>query len=53
MMNKIMESENQEQMLQNIDEVYEELGQQDSKSMLEKIDTWRYLFNVSEYENTW
>lgn len=43
MMNKIMQSENQEQMLQNIDEVYEELGQQVPKSMIEKIDTWRYF----------
>ena len=43
MMNKIMQSENQEQMLQNIDEVYEELGQQVPKSMLEKVDSWRYF----------
>lgn len=43
MMNKIMQSENQEQMFKNIDEVYEELGQQVPKSMIEKIDSWRYF----------
>lgn len=43
MMNKIMQSENQEQMLKNIDEVYEELGQQVPKDMIEKIDSWRYF----------
>lgn len=43
MIDKIMNSENQEQMYKNIDEVYEELGQQVPKSMIEKIDTWRYF----------
>ena len=43
MIDKIMNSENQEQMYKNIDEVYEELGQQVPKSMIEKVDTWRYF----------
>ena len=43
MIDKIMNSENQEQMYKNIDEVYEELGQQVPKGMLEKIDSWRYF----------
>jgi hypothetical protein len=43
MIDKIMNSENQEQMYKNIDEVYEELGQQVPKNTLEKIDTWRYF----------
>lgn len=43
MIDKIMNSENQEQMYKNIDEVYEALGQQVPKGMLEKIDSWRYF----------
>lgn len=43
MIDKIMNSETQEQMYKNIDEVYEELGQQVPKSMIEKIDSWRYF----------
>lgn len=43
MIDKIMNSENQEQMYKNIDEVYEELGQQVPLGTLEKIDSWRYF----------
>ena len=43
MIDKIMNSENQEQMYKNIDEVYEELGKQVPQSMLEKVDSWRYF----------
>jgi len=43
MIDKIMNSENQEQMYKNIDEVYEELGQQVPKDRIEKIDSWRYF----------
>jgi len=43
MIEKIMSSENQDQMWKNIDEVYEELGQQVPLGMLEKVDSWRYF----------
>lgn len=43
MLDKIVNSENQEQMYKNIDEVYEELGQQVPKSIIEKLDSWRYF----------
>lgn len=43
MQQKIMETTNQEEMNQVLDEVYEELGQQVSKSRLEQIDSWRYF----------
>ena len=43
MIDKIMNSENQEQMYKNIDEVYGELGQQVPLGTLEKIDSWRYF----------
>lgn len=43
MLQKIVSSENQEQLAKNLDEVYKELGQQVSKSTMEKIDAWRYF----------
>ena len=43
MMQKILNSENQEQMYKNISEVYQELGQQVSKSRIEQLDSWRYF----------
>lgn len=43
MLEKIINSENKEQMYKNIDEVYEELGQQIPKSVIEKVDSWRYF----------
>lgn len=43
MQQKILNSENQEQMYKNISEVYQELGQQVPKSNIEKIDEWRYF----------
>jgi len=43
MLQKIVSSENEEQLAKNLDEVYQELGQQVSKSTMEKIDAWRYF----------
>ena len=43
MQQKIMESNNQEEMNQAINEVYKELGQQVSKSRIGQIDSWRYF----------
>ena len=43
MLQKIVSSENEEQLTKNLDEVYKELGQQVSKSTMEKIDAWRYF----------
>lgn len=49
MLEKIVNSENTEEMYKNLDEVYHELGQQVSKTAMQKIDAWRYfsmLFNL-------
>jgi len=43
MLQKIVSSENEEQLTKNLDDVYKELGQQVSKSTMEKIDAWRYF----------
>lgn len=43
MMEKIMNSKNQEEMYKNLDEVYDELGQQVTKTTIQKIDAWRYF----------
>ena len=43
MLQKIVSSENEKQLAENLDEVYKELGQQVSKSTMEKIDAWRYF----------
>ena len=43
MQQKIMETTTKEEMHKALDEVYEELGQQVSKSKLEQIDSWRYF----------
>lgn len=43
MLNKIVNSNNAEELQQNLNEVYDELGQQVSKSTIEKLDAWRYF----------
>lgn len=43
MIDKIVSSKNKTEMYDNIDQVYEDLGQQVSLSIMEKIDSWRYF----------
>ena len=43
MLNKIVNSDNAEELQKNLNEVYDELGQQVSKSTIEKLDAWRYF----------
>lgn len=43
MLEKITNSKNNEELQNNLDEVYKELGQQVSKTTMEKIDSWRYF----------
>ncbi len=43
MTEKIVNSKNNEELQNNLNEVYEELGQQVSKSSIQKIDAWRYF----------
>ena len=43
MLNKIVNSETTEELHKNLDEVYKELGQQVTKTILQKIDSWRYF----------
>lgn len=43
MLEKVVNSNNETEMYNNIDQVYEELGQQVSKSTIEKLDSWRYF----------
>ena len=49
MIAKIVSSENTEQLNNNLDEVYKELGQQVSKSTMEKIDVWRYFAMLGNF----
>lgn len=43
MTEKIVNSQNTEELNKKLDEVYRELGQQVSKTTLQKIDSWRYF----------
>lgn len=43
MIQKILNSKNQEEMYKNLNEVYDELGQQVTKTTIQKIDSWRYF----------
>ena len=43
MTDKVLKTNNKEEMYKALDEVYEELGQQVPKTTLEKIDEWRYF----------
>lgn len=43
MIQKLLNSKNQEEMYKNLDEVYDELGQQVTKTIIQKIDAWRYF----------
>lgn len=43
MINKIVDSKNNEELQNNLNDVYKELGQQVSKTNLQKIDAWRYF----------
>ncbi len=43
MINKIVNSESTEELYNNLDEVYKELGQQVTKTTIQKIDAWRYF----------
>ena len=43
MISKIINSKNSEELQNNLNEVYQELGQQVSKTTMQKIDAWRYF----------
>lgn len=43
MIQKILNSKNQEEMYKNLNEVYDELGRQVTKTTIQKIDSWRYF----------
>ena len=43
MIEKVVDSKDKQTMYENIDSVYEELGNQVPKSTIEKIDSWRYF----------
>lgn len=43
MQEKIVNSKNKQELQNNLNEVYAELGQQVSKTMSQKIDSWRYF----------
>lgn len=43
MVEKIVNSKNKQELQNNLNEIYEELGRQVSKTMLQKIDSWRYF----------
>lgn len=43
MVDKIVKSKNNEELNNNLNEVYQELGQQVSKTTLQKVDSWRYF----------
>ena len=43
MLESIVNSKNETELQENVNKVYEELGQQVSKSTMEKIDSWRYF----------
>ncbi len=43
MIEKVVDSKDKQTMYENIDRVYEELGNQVPKSTIEKIDSWRYF----------
>lgn len=43
MVDKIVNSQNTEELNNNLNDVYKELGQQVSKSNLQKLDAWRYF----------
>lgn len=43
MIEKVVDSKDKQSMYENIDSVYEELGNQVPKSTIEKIDSWRYF----------
>lgn len=43
MQQKIMETTNQQEMNEVLDEIYKELGQQVSKTRIQQLDSWRYF----------
>ena len=43
MQEKIVNSKNNEELQDNLNDVYKELGQQVNKNLIEKIDSWRYF----------
>ena len=43
MQEKIVNSKNNEELQDNLNAVYKELGQQVNKNLIEKIDSWRYF----------
>ena len=43
MVDKVVKSKNNEELNNNLNEVYKELGQQVSKTTLQKVDSWRYF----------
>lgn len=43
MLDKITNSKNKQELNDNLNEVYKELGQQVTKSTIQKIDAWRYF----------
>lgn len=49
MIQTILHSENEQQMNENLDIVYKELGQQVHKSTIEKLDSWRYFAMLGNF----
>lgn len=49
MLEKIVNSETKEQLNNNLEEVYKELGQQVHKSTIEQIDSWRYFSMLGNF----
>lgn len=49
MIERILHSENEQQMNKNLDAVYKELGQQVHKSNIEQLDSWRYFAMLGNF----
>ena len=49
MLDKITNSKNSEELQNNLNEVYQELGQQVSKTIMQKIDAWRYFAMLANF----
>ncbi len=49
MIERILHSENEQQMNENLDVVYKELGQQVHKSTIEQLDSWRYFAMLGNF----
>ena len=49
MKQRIMETQNKEQMNEVIEEIYNELGQQVPKTLIQKLDSWRYFSMLANF----